>query len=99
MSSNVLKTIREDDFVEYFLFPELSDGQNVSYENNERELINTQSKINSIIESYCSKYIWHKDDFRVTPRLQNANLLLDTENGDGESGKFDTNVTLIFVCL
>lgn len=84
MSSNVLQTIREDDFVEYYLFPELNNAN----ENNEQGILsNTQNKINSIIESYCSKYIWHKDDFKVTPRLQNANLLLDTESGAGESGK------------
>ena len=75
-----METVRADDFVEYFLFPNLNSN---AAEDNESNLDMVVLEINRIIERYCKEYIWHKDEFRLTPR---SNLLL--ENQADLSGKY-----------
>lgn len=83
-SSGILQTIREDDFIEYFLFPLLN---NIN-DTNENELNNLLIKINKIINDFSVNYIWHKDNFHLTPRFLNSNLLIEAENGESNIGKF-----------
>lgn len=76
-----LEIIRTDDFIEYFLFPQL-DGV---LEENEVEALNVISqKINEIAQSYVSNYIWHKDPFILKTRSRTTHLLSSIDN----NGKF-----------
>lgn len=67
---SVLETVREDDFVEYFIFPQLN-----SNENEEIVLNNYLTKINNAIRNQTKDYLWHKDEFNVTTRPKTSHLL------------------------
>lgn len=79
----MLESVREEDFVEYFLFPEINTNEN-QLNFNDNELNKLLHNINNIIELYSVNYIWHKDSFKVTPRFQKQNLLF--ENNEGQTG-------------
>ncbi|KAG5670401.1 hypothetical protein PVAND_000669 [Polypedilum vanderplanki] len=67
-----LENVRVEDFIEYYLFPEL-DGV---LEENEVEALNVIcQKINEIAQSYTSNYIWHKDPFILKTRNGSSHLL------------------------
>lgn len=59
-TSTSLTFVREDDFVECFIYPSHED--NLSDENLEE----TADIVNSIINDLSKDYIWHKDKFRVS---------------------------------
>lgn len=81
-SQKATETIRADDFVEYFLFPDVSEvtSGGKQEEENLRELA---ENINTDIRPYVQNYIWHKDPFRLIPRCGNSNLL-NEEQKDNE---------------
>ncbi|XP_053674786.1 protein ecdysoneless [Anopheles nili] len=83
----ILQSIREDDFVEYFLFPERpSDPSDVELENNENSLEPLLQQVNQLAEIFCQRYIWHRDGFRVVPRLLNdSRMLIAAATGDSET--------------
>ncbi|CAG9818506.1 unnamed protein product [Phaedon cochleariae] len=70
--NNVLESVREDDFVEYFLFPPVS-----TEDENEQELILSTllDKANKIITKYTKDYLWHKDEFKLLLRTSTTNSL------------------------
>ncbi|KAJ6641855.1 Protein ecdysoneless [Pseudolycoriella hygida] len=74
MSTTALETVRTEDYVEYFLFPDLKTSSPV-----EDVLQTVIQQIKAIADRYCEKYIWHKDGFRVTPRYSNASLLIENQ--------------------
>lgn len=83
MSANPsTETIRADDFVEYFLFPDTSaNGENAE------EFLNTfLNDVSNSIKSFVENYIWHKDAFRLIARWGNSNLL--NENVSENDGEF-----------
>jgi hypothetical protein len=88
MSTSPLETLREDDFVEYFLFPNIK-ACDIQLENEEDQLTIVQQKIQEIYKTFSKNYIWHRDSFNVHPRYKNFNLLNQHENGD--SGKDKEN--------
>ncbi|XP_053685128.1 protein ecdysoneless [Sabethes cyaneus] len=67
-ASGVLKSVREDDFLEYFLFPTGLDQKDVSLENSEPLLECLQGKVNKLAKDFCQRYIWHRDEFKVAMR-------------------------------
>uniref|UniRef100_A0A182TNB9 Uncharacterized protein n=1 Tax=Anopheles melas TaxID=34690 RepID=A0A182TNB9_9DIPT len=82
----ILQSIREDDFVEYFLFPARpSDPSDVELENNEHALEPLLQEVNRLAEAFCQRYIWHRDGFRVVPRLLNDTRML-IEAAEGQNG-------------
>lgn len=86
MNSNTkaapLQTVRSDDFIEYFLFPNLNGTESSQNDDNLQTIC---EQIQKIATKYCESYIWHKDSFSCTARFGNANLL--TENQLDDCGK------------
>jgi hypothetical protein len=72
MTSTPLENLREEDFVEYFLFPNIKACE---LQNEEELLKNVNAKVLEIAKNYCKNYIWHRDGFKVYPRYRNFNLL------------------------
>ncbi|KAL3284741.1 hypothetical protein HHI36_018886 [Cryptolaemus montrouzieri] len=72
--SNILECIREDDFIEYFLFPDLG-----FLSEDEQELIlnETLQKCEDIVRDITRHHLWHKDGFSLRPRTSNTNKLLE----------------------
>ncbi|XP_062552582.1 protein ecdysoneless [Armigeres subalbatus] len=67
-SKNILQSVREDDFVEYWLFPTGLERKDVSLENCESQLEELQAEVNKLARDYCRRYIWHRDGFKVVIR-------------------------------
>lgn len=86
-----LETVRTDDFIEYYLFPDLSQ---IETEKNDT-LQTICEQIQQIAIKHCENYIWHKDSFRVTPRYGNANLL--TENPIDDCGNLNKHLFLFSI--
>ncbi|XP_053953161.1 protein ecdysoneless [Anastrepha ludens] len=90
-----LEFVREDDFVEYFVFPLLPDNlTNVQEESKDLEQLRTQL---SLFEKQCMEfvsgrvenygYIWHKDEFQLQTRSECAQeRLLNDEINDISPG-------------
>lgn len=75
MSSIPLETVRTEDYIEYYLFPDLKSNAAPV----ESVLETVIQQINTIADRFCEKYIWHKDGFRVSPRYSNASLLMENQ--------------------
>ena len=69
-----LETVKIEDFIEYFIFPEISDNET-------QELNDICQKIDEISKTFIRNYIWHKDSFNLKIRHQNSHLL---NNNNGE---------------
>ncbi|KAK9874394.1 hypothetical protein WA026_002741 [Henosepilachna vigintioctopunctata] len=77
--NNILKNVREDDFIEYFLFPNLS----VISEAEEETFLSTLlEECNKIIQEIAKDHLWHKDKLELVCRSTNMNKLnnIDSEN-------------------
>ncbi|XP_055372947.1 protein ecdysoneless [Condylostylus longicornis] len=77
----MVELVREEDFVEYFLFPQISNGFKDA-EDTRNYLNNILKEINSIADSISQEYIWHKDSFRLNIRTDDNAQLLLTQEGD-----------------
>lgn len=62
---NIFETVREDDFVEYFIFPDMD----LNSGNVREQLSSFESSVKSVIDKYRSSYIWQKDEVNITPRF------------------------------
>ncbi|XP_023015143.2 ecdysoneless cell cycle regulator [Leptinotarsa decemlineata] len=70
--NNVLESVREDDFIKYFLFPDI----NTNDEKEQEALLSKiLEKANKIIENFTDNYLWHKDEFKLSPRTSISNSL------------------------
>lgn len=69
--------MREDDFVEYFIFPLLENVENSGKEN---ALKNCLDQVNKVVAKYAGKYLWHRDGFRVGIKNSDHILLSEDEN-------------------
>lgn len=77
-----LEIVRNDDYVEYFLFPNIDQVS----ESEEEEILNEVVKqVNEISSTYTSNYIWHKDPFGVKARNRNSHLLNPESKGESYS--------------
>ncbi|XP_050300653.1 protein ecdysoneless [Anthonomus grandis grandis] len=74
--TNLLQTFREDDFVEYYLFPSL---QSTDEKEQEALLETVLSKANRVIEKYTQDYLWHKDPIQFVSRTSLSNFLIHNE--------------------
>lgn len=87
MSAKVPPTeiIRADDFVEYFLFPDLNESNGIDSGNNNVSDALEQIRKQIVDESikFIGNYIWHKDPFQLI--VKSKNLKLTNEND--EEGK------------
>lgn len=76
---NVLEFVREEDFVEYFLFPTITTNDIKEQECILNSLLKKIQK--EVLDKYCDNYIWYRDDFKLTPRTRMTNLLaIENEN-------------------
>ncbi|XP_055623997.1 protein ecdysoneless [Toxorhynchites rutilus septentrionalis] len=82
--SSALKPVREDDFVEYFLFPAGLDQTDVSLENCEPLLESLLAEVDKLSKEYCQRYIWHRDGFKVIIRKGDLQQRLLIEANDGD---------------
>ncbi|XP_017778493.1 PREDICTED: protein ecdysoneless [Nicrophorus vespilloides] len=75
---NVLESVREDDFVEYYLFPKPS----VLNDNKEEEIMisSVLREAKQIIKKFVNKYIWHRDEFVLSARTAISNILANEED-------------------
>lgn len=74
---NILEFVREQDFVEYFLFPEAT-----PLDNKEEELMinSVLREVNLIAKKYTKDYIWHRDEFKLTARTSISNYLCNEDD-------------------
>lgn len=81
--AGVLESVREEDFVQYYLFPlEIEDIINAN-EERQQDVKATLSHVESIVRKYSRNYIWHKDSFRVSPVNEPLLSLSLEQNGKG----------------
>lgn len=74
-----LEMVRNDDFIEYFLFPDVGDVS----EGQENDALDAVLKrVNDIASAYTSSFIWHKDPFSVKARNRNSHLLNPDSEGE-----------------
>lgn len=85
-----LEIVRNDDFIEYFLYPNIDQA---SESEEEDVLIEFLKKINEISSNYTSSYIWHKDPFVLKARNRNSHLLNPESKGESR----ETRVMRMFI--
>lgn len=78
MTQNYVKHVGEEDIVEYFLYPDLNLYKTDDLLNDLLDKIQTKSK------DFFGEYIWHKDEFSVTPSYKNE-LKLNSVDQDNEN--------------
>lgn len=79
-----LEIVRNDDFIEYFLFPNID----FAAESEADEILNqTLKQVMEISDSYTSNYIWHKDSFNLRARGQNSHLLNPESHGESHTSR------------
>ncbi|EDV96819.1 protein ecdysoneless [Drosophila grimshawi] len=87
-----LEFVREDDFVEYYIFPKLSDGGDEEQVRQQLELVRVECL--AIVEKKISDrcYIWHKDEFQLLTRTGSAEecLLNEEDNNKQEEEETET---------
>lgn len=71
-----LEIVKNDDYIEYFLFP-IIDGSK-----EDESLSDIVNQVNEIAKSYVSNYIWHKDPFVIKARDKNSHLLNPESEGE-----------------
>lgn len=74
-----LEMVRNDDFIEYFLFPNVGD---VSEGQEDDALGAVLKRVNDIASAFTSNFIWHKDPFSVKARNRNSHLLNPDSQGE-----------------
>lgn len=78
---DILQNVREDDFVEYFLF---TSTLSFNKDNEDVELNELLNKCNQIVQNLSKNYLWHKDSFKLNcrPSITNKLVHLDEESGN-----------------
>lgn len=79
--NNILESVKEDDFVEYYLFPSIKTND---IKEQDSILSSLLSKANKIIDKYAKNYLWHKDEFKLVPRTSISNTLTHIEGKNGK---------------
>jgi hemerythrin superfamily protein len=74
-----LEIVRNDDFIEYFLFPNIDQLTESDEEDKLGELL---EQINEISRVYTKNYIWHKDPFVLKARNRKSHLLNPESKGE-----------------
>lgn len=76
------ETIRADDFVEYFLFPELEQLQG---NDSEQKLANLLVDVNECVRKFIGDYIWHKEPFQLITRTPETMKMFADYDETGKS--------------
>lgn len=80
-----LESIRDDDFVEYFLFVRRDDSNEDAGEL-VKQINQLNLKVLKLVDEMSDQYIWHKDRFNLIPRFSPSAELRqsfsDTSNGN-----------------
>lgn len=74
-----LEVVKSEDFIEYFLFPDVNEVDENDKEGMIKELV---IKINEIAKVFSSKYIWHKDPFEI--RIKSFSPILSNSEDDSK---------------
>jgi hypothetical protein len=74
-----LEIVRNDDYIEYFLFPKLDQ---LPEGDEDDALAVLLAQINEISSTYTKNYIWHKDPFSLKARNSNSHLLNPESKGE-----------------
>lgn len=80
--NNVLESVREDDFVEYYVFPPIETRDDKEQEFLLNRILNQCEKI---VKKYSDEYLWHKDEFKLTVRTWISNTLIQEDEKSGKS--------------
>ncbi|KAH8407858.1 hypothetical protein KR215_007357 [Drosophila sulfurigaster] len=92
-----LEFVREDDFVEYYIFPKLAQQKNSSEEELRQQLEQVRKDCMEIVEKKVKErsYIWHKDQFQLQLRTGSAEeRLLNEEDNHEDEGEEEQEATL-----
>lgn len=100
-----LEFVREDDFVEYYVFPKLAEGQ----DQNEKQLLQQLEQVRADCMSFVAQkvqersYIWHKDEFQLISRTGSTEERLlneeDKKEDDDEEEGGHGNYLLILLYI
>ncbi|XP_017862992.1 PREDICTED: protein ecdysoneless [Drosophila arizonae] len=85
-----LEFVREDDFVEYYIFPKLDDiDEKASDEQVRQQLEQVRADCMSIVEKKVAErcYIWNKDEFQLQVRTGSAEERLLNEEDNKQEGE------------
>lgn len=74
-----LEIVRNDDFIEYFMFPNI---EGVTESQEDEILRDVLKQVIDIASSYASNFIWHKDPFNLKARNRNSHLLNPESEGE-----------------
>lgn len=77
-TDSLLQLIREDDFVEYYLFPPIESKNNIEQE---KILSSILEKANKIVNKYVTGFLWHKDPFKLSVGSSLHNKLNNIDDG------------------
>lgn len=81
---SALETVRDDDFIEYFLFVRTDDKEDP--EEQVKHINHLNTNVLELVDRISNQYIWHKDRFNLIPRFcPSAELrqsFSDTSNGN-----------------
>lgn len=89
-----LELVRNEDFVEYFLFPNIGE---VSEEEETEILAETLKQVEEQAKTFAGDYIWHKDSFNLSSRDRNSHLL--NPESQGESRNYSARAFSFKTCL
>lgn len=81
MDSRVLEGVREDDFVEYYLFPQCG---TLTEKEQDEFLSDISEKCSRIVNEITKDHLWHKDKFTLLPRTTITNKLVNLDDKNGE---------------
>lgn len=70
--TNVLQNVRNEDYVEYFLYPTKNI---IDPDEQERTLKSLLKEAIKIVEDLSENYIWHKDEFKLTIKSPQSKIL------------------------
>lgn len=96
-----LEFVREDDFVEYYIFPKLTDGVEHDEEQVRQQLEQVRAECMSIVEKKVAErcYIWHKDEFQLLARTGSAEERLLNEEDNKEEEEEHAGKYILFMRL
>lgn len=81
-----LEFVREDDFVEYYVFPKITEGGDQNEEQLRQQLEQVRADCMSFVAQKVQErsYIWHKDEFQLISRTGSSEERLLNEEDKKE---------------
>lgn len=104
-----LEFVREDDFVEYYVFPKLTKAQDQNEEQLRQQLEQVRADCMSFVAQKVQErsYIWHKDEFQLISRTGSTEERLlneedkkeDDDGDEEEEGQGNYLLILLYIAL